>query len=49
MASVFPKPDMNYIGKVLSDLLSQQLGEEIVITFTPKEGVGKEAASGGAG
>ena len=37
MASVFPKPDMSYIGKVLSDLLSMQFGEEIVVTFTPKE------------
>ena len=26
----------------------QQVGEEIVITFTPKEGVGKEVASGGS-
>ena len=38
MASVFPKPNMDYIGRVLSELLSNQLGEEIVIRFTPKEG-----------
>jgi hypothetical protein len=38
MASVFPKPNMDYIGKVLSELLSDQLGEEIVFRFVPKEG-----------
>lgn len=46
MASIFPKPDMGYIGRVLSDLISAQTGEEIVITFTPKDDV-KEAANGG--
>lgn len=37
MASVFPKPNMDYIGRVLSDLLSRQYGEEIVVRFIPKE------------
>lgn len=46
MASIFPKPDMGYIGRVLSDLISAQTGEEIVITFTPKD-TAKEAANGG--
>lgn len=48
MASVFPKPNMDYIGRVLSELLSRQLGEEIVVTFTPKEGVEAEASAQGA-
>ena len=46
MASYFPKPDMGYIGRVLSDLITAQTGEEIVITFTPKD-TAKEAANGG--
>lgn len=47
MASVFPKPNMDYIGRVLSELLSQQLGEEIVIKFTPKEQKKEAHADGG--
>ena len=37
MADYFPKPDMDYIGRVLSDLLSRQYGEEIVIRYVPKD------------
>jgi hypothetical protein len=40
MADVFPKPDMNYIGRVLSECLSKQYGEEIIIRYVPKEKTG---------
>lgn len=46
MASVFPKANMDYIGRVLSELLSKQTGEEIVIRFIPKEDTPEKVPQG---
>lgn len=37
------KWDMDYIGRVLSDLLSRQFDADITVRFTPKEKDEKEA------
>ena len=37
MASYFPPANFDYIGKVLSDLLSKQYDADITLRFVPKE------------